>query len=114
MKQPLKVFEDLPNNYAQTNVSFSPDEQLIFTGTSVERDSPTGGLLCFYDREKLELVSKVGISPSCSVVQCLWHPRLNQVCTSTVQCDVSLSNCTLLCLALNLSDRGCLKNFYKK
>ncbi|XP_057548841.1 uncharacterized protein LOC130827205 isoform X2 [Amaranthus tricolor] len=79
MKQPLKVFEDLLNNYAQTNVSFSPDEQLIFTGTSVERESPTGGLLCFYDREKLELVSKVGISPTCSVVQCLWHPRLNQV-----------------------------------
>lgn len=79
MKQSLKMFEELPNHYAQTNVTFSPDEQLILTGTSVERDSPTGGLLCFYDREKLELVSKVGISPTCSVVQCAWHPRLNQV-----------------------------------
>lgn len=82
MKQPLSVFADLPNNYAQTNIAFSPDEQLILTGTSVERESPTGGLLCFYDREKLELVSKVGISPTFSVVQCAWHPRLNQVCTS--------------------------------
>ncbi|KMT05771.1 hypothetical protein BVRB_7g166120 [Beta vulgaris subsp. vulgaris] len=79
MKQSLKVFEELPNHYAQTNIAFSPDEQLILTGTSVERDSPTGGLLCFYDREKLELVSKVGISPTGSVVQCAWHPRLNQV-----------------------------------
>ncbi|KAL9252353.1 WD repeat-containing protein [Drosera capensis] len=79
MKQSLKVFDELPNNYAQTNVSFSPDEQLILTGTSVERESSTGGLLCFYDREKLELVSRVGISPTYSVVQCAWHPKLNQV-----------------------------------
>ncbi|GAB2234475.1 hypothetical protein Droror1_Dr00003729 [Drosera rotundifolia] len=79
MKQSLKVFDELPNNYAQTNVSFSPDEQVILTGTSVERESSTGGLLCFYDREKLELVSRVGISPTYSVVRCAWHPKLNQV-----------------------------------
>ncbi|KAJ0113267.1 hypothetical protein Patl1_01681 [Pistacia atlantica] len=79
MKKPLKVFEDLPNHYAQTNIAFSPDEQLILTGTSVERESTTGGLLCFFDRAKLELVSRVGISPTCSVVQCTWHPKLNQV-----------------------------------
>ncbi|KAF5187091.1 Wd repeat-containing protein, partial [Thalictrum thalictroides] len=78
-KKPLQVFKELPNHYAQTNVAFSPDEQLIFTGTSVERDCSSGGLLCFYDRTKLQLVSKVGISPTCSVVQCEWHPKLNQV-----------------------------------
>ncbi|XP_008447362.2 uncharacterized protein LOC103489831 [Cucumis melo] len=79
MKKPLKVFDDLPNNYAQTNIAFSPDEQLFLTGTSVEKDSQTGGLLCFYDRTKLELVSRVGISPTSSVVQCAWHPKLNQI-----------------------------------
>lgn len=79
MKKSLKVFEDLPNHYAQTNIAFSPDEQLILTGTSVERESTVGGLLCFFDRAKLELVSRVGISPTCSVVQCTWHPKLNQV-----------------------------------
>nr|XP_043610651.1 WD repeat-containing protein 70 [Erigeron canadensis] len=79
MKTALKSFEDLPNHYAQTNVAFSPDEQLFLTGTSVERDSTTGGLLCLFDRQKLELVSKVGISPTCSVVQCAWHPKLNQI-----------------------------------
>ncbi|KAH7836438.1 hypothetical protein Vadar_001224 [Vaccinium darrowii] len=83
MKDPLKVFEDLPNHYAQTNVAFSPDEQLFLTGTSVERESTTGGLLCFYDRAKLELVSRVGISPTCSVVQCNWHPKLNQIFATT-------------------------------
>ncbi|KAK9944957.1 hypothetical protein M0R45_010497 [Rubus argutus] len=79
MKDPLKVFEDLPNNYAQTNIAFSPDERLFLTGTSIERESTTGGLLCFFDRAKLELISKVGISPTCSVVQCTWHPKLNQI-----------------------------------
>ncbi|XP_059297895.1 uncharacterized protein LOC132050566 [Lycium ferocissimum] len=79
MKEPLKVFDDLPNNYAQTNIAFSPDEQLFITGTSVEKDGTTGGMLCFFDRGKLELVSRVGISPTYSVVQCGWHPRLNQI-----------------------------------
>ncbi|XP_028755653.1 WD repeat-containing protein 70 [Neltuma alba] len=79
IKEPLKVFEDLPNNYGQTNVAFSPDEQLFFTGTSVERESSSGGLLCFYDCTNLELVSRVGISATCSVVQCAWHPKLNQI-----------------------------------
>ncbi|MBA0822337.1 hypothetical protein Goarm_019144, partial [Gossypium armourianum] len=79
IKAPLKVFDDLPNNYAQTNIAFSPDEQLFLTGTSVEKESTVGGLLCFYDCSKLELVQRVGISPSCSVVQCAWHPRLNQI-----------------------------------
>lgn len=76
---PLQVFRDLPNNYAQTNVAFSPDERLIFTGTSVERDGSSGGLLCFYDRQTLELVLRIGVSPVHSVVRCTWHPRLNQV-----------------------------------
>jgi hypothetical protein len=79
MKTPLKVFEDLPNNYAETNASFSPDEQLVFTGTSVEKDGRNRGLLCFFDRRKLELVSRVGISPHYSVIRSLWHPRINQV-----------------------------------
>ncbi|PON54585.1 Guanine nucleotide-binding protein, beta subunit [Trema orientale] len=79
MKSTLKMFEDLPNHYAQTNIAFSPDEQLFLTGISIERESTTGGLLCFFDRAKLELVSKVGISPTCSVVQCAWHPKLNQI-----------------------------------
>ncbi|PUZ38771.1 hypothetical protein GQ55_9G222700 [Panicum hallii var. hallii] len=79
MKTPLKVFEDLPNHYAETNAAFSPDEQLILTGTSIEKDGDNGGLLCFFDRKKLELVSRVGISPHYSVIRCLWHPRINQV-----------------------------------
>ncbi|KAJ3682416.1 hypothetical protein LUZ60_014989 [Juncus effusus] len=78
-KSPLKVFGDLSNNYAQTNAAFSPDEQLILTGTSVEKEGSSGGLLCFFDRKKLELHSRVGISPHLSVIRCLWNPRINQI-----------------------------------
>ncbi|GLJ05291.1 hypothetical protein SUGI_0015510 [Cryptomeria japonica] len=83
MRTPLQAFNDLPNNYAQTNVEFSPDERLIFTGTSIERDSDCGSLLCFYDKQKLELVSRIGVSPTHSVIRCAWHPRLNQVFATT-------------------------------
>ncbi|XP_020591411.1 WD repeat-containing protein 70 [Phalaenopsis equestris] len=79
MKNPIKIFENIPNHYPQTNAAFSPDEQLIFTGTSVEKEDTTGGTLCFYDRKKLELISKIGISPHQSVVRCAWHPKINQV-----------------------------------
>lgn len=79
MKSPLKTFEGLPNHYAQTNAAFSPDEQLILTGTSVEKEATGGGLLCFFNRRKLELVSRVGISPTYSVIRCAWHPKINQV-----------------------------------
>lgn len=79
MKAPIKVFADLPNHYSQTNAAFSPDEQLILTGTSVEKEGTSGGLLCFFDRRKLELVSRVGISPTYSVIRCAWHSKINQV-----------------------------------
>lgn len=79
MKNPIKIFDNIPNHYAQTNAAFSPDEQLIFTGTSVEKEDTNGGMLCFYDRRKLELVSRIGVSPHQSVVRCTWHPKINQV-----------------------------------
>lgn len=70
MKDPLKAFEDLPNNYAQTNIAFSPDERLFLTGTSIERESTSGGLLCFFDRGNLNLFQRLGYPPRpvlCSV-----------------------------------------------
>lgn len=81
-KTPLKVFEDLPNSYAQTTISFSPDERLIMTGTSTEKEGSKGGLLVFYDKQRLEFVRRVGVSVNQSVVCSYWHPRLNQVSTS--------------------------------
>lgn len=105
MKEALQVFDGLPNHYAQTNIAFSPDEQLLLTGTSVERGSTGGGLLCFYDRRKLELVSRVGISPTSSVVQCTWHPRLNQILATTGH---KHEGGTHILYDPNISERGAL------
>ncbi|KAJ7531036.1 hypothetical protein O6H91_14G029800 [Diphasiastrum complanatum] len=79
MPRPLKVFSGLPNSYAQTSATFSPDERLILTGTSTEKGGKVGGLLLFYDKVRLELVRKIGVHPLHSVVCCAWHPRLNQI-----------------------------------
>ncbi|KAG0452726.1 hypothetical protein HPP92_025390 [Vanilla planifolia] len=79
MRNPIKIFDNLPNHYPQTNASFSPDEQLIFTGSSVEKEYTGGGMLFFYDRRKLELVSRIVISPHQSVVRCAWHSKINQI-----------------------------------
>lgn len=76
-KKALKVFEDLSNTYAQTNVSFSPDERLILTGTSAEKGG--NGALMFFDKTRLELTHKLGLSVNHSGVCSFWHPRLNQV-----------------------------------
>ncbi|CAK9191290.1 unnamed protein product [Sphagnum jensenii] len=82
-RSPLKAFRDLPNSYAQTTVSFSPDERLILTGTSTEKEGNAGGLLVFFDKERLELVCRVGVSANHSVVCSVWHPRLNQILATT-------------------------------
>lgn len=82
-KAPLKTFDNLPNSYAQTTVSFSPDERLIMTGTSAEKEGNKGGLLVFFDKQRLEFVRRVGVSATQSVVCSVWHPKLNQIFATT-------------------------------
>ncbi|MCO5595048.1 hypothetical protein L7F22_049085 [Adiantum nelumboides] len=81
-KAAVKVFSNLPNSYQQTNVALSPDEQLILTGTSVEKGGSAGGILYLFDKRRIELVRKIGVS-SHSVVSCAWHKRLNQILASS-------------------------------
>ncbi|KAL2632458.1 hypothetical protein R1flu_017144 [Riccia fluitans] len=78
-KRAVGVFDGLPNSYSQTNVSFSPDERLCLTGTSIEKGGQAGGLIVFFSKTKLELVRKIGLSASQSVVCTHWHARLNQI-----------------------------------
>ncbi|GJP56196.1 hypothetical protein CLOM_g15252 [Closterium sp. NIES-68] len=63
-KQPVKVYSHLPNHYQQTNVAWSPDERLFFTGTSAEKGG-RGGQLHFYSKESLDLVRVTGVSERC-------------------------------------------------
>jgi WD40 repeat protein len=74
---PVKSFNNLPNKYMETDAKFSPDENIIFTGTSVFKNEGVGNLV-FIDRKKLEIVKTLPASPS-SVISLLWHEDLNQI-----------------------------------
>jgi WD40 repeat protein len=80
-KQPVAVFSDLMN-YGNTNCSFSPDGNLLFTGTCVKRGEGTG-LLVFYDKTLRKRVKQIGIEKGASVVATLWHPKINQIVVGT-------------------------------
>ncbi|CAI5481558.1 unnamed protein product [Closterium sp. Yama58-4] len=103
-KQPVKVFPDLPNHYQQTNVAWSPDERLFFTGTSAEKGG-RGGQLHFYSKESLDLVRVTGVSPDQSVVRVLWHARLNQIFAT---CGDKKAGGTHILYDPTLSERGAL------
>eukprot|EP00741_Cyanophora_paradoxa_P003424 tig00000704_g3327.t1 len=75
-KKPLKVHTGLPNLYAHTDCGFSPDERLIFTGTSVKKGEGNGSLV-FIDRQTLEIVQKLSVTGS--VIRTKWHQKINQI-----------------------------------
>jgi hypothetical protein len=108
-KEPVKVFNDLPCLCAQSDMAFSPDEQLILTGTTLtervslpsaagyEAASSAGeperrkvkthelhsrGQLVFIDRTNLEVVQHLAVAQA-SVNRVLWHPKLNQIFASS-------------------------------
>ncbi|CAI5968688.1 unnamed protein product [Closterium sp. NIES-64] len=103
-KQPVRAYADLPNHYQQTNVAWSPDERLFFTGTSAEKGG-RGGQLHFYSKESLDLVRVTGVSPDQSVVRVLWHARLNQIFAT---CGNKKAGGTHILYDPTLSERGAL------
>eukprot|EP00854_Cymbomonas_tetramitiformis_P016652 gene16652-19784_t len=94
LKSPLKTFEGLFNNYGQptsgnpksmarrmvpttkTGCGFSPDETLIYTGTSATQDG-AGGSLVFFEKSSLEFYKQIAMPTS--AVAMTWHPKLNQI-----------------------------------
>ncbi|KAF3500897.1 hypothetical protein F2Q69_00040637 [Brassica cretica] len=78
MKEALKAFDGLLIIILKPTLPLVQMNKSSSLEHTLRRYSTTGGLLCFYDRSKLEIVQKVGISPTCSVVQCAWHPRYLQ------------------------------------
>ena len=80
VKSPLKRFDDLPTRHGETTVRWSPNDVYFFTGVDAERDSRGGtsdGGVCFFSREKLEMVRRVSTPTNCIALE--WHPRLNQI-----------------------------------
>ncbi|KAK2155022.1 hypothetical protein LSH36_251g04039 [Paralvinella palmiformis] len=81
LKNPLCVAEGLENHFPGTDCLFSPDNQLVVTGTSVRKGHGNGKVV-FMDKNTLNTVSEIEAIQGASVVRCLWHPKLNQIVTS--------------------------------
>ncbi|XP_068624955.1 gastrulation defective protein 1 homolog [Battus philenor] len=76
-KKPLNVFPNLFSRYDQTDCGFSPDDNIIFTGESLQRNQDTGRLL-FYDTKTYKQVKSIEVSKS-HVIKSIWHAKLNQI-----------------------------------
>ncbi|XP_050671588.1 gastrulation defective protein 1 homolog [Leptidea sinapis] len=76
-KKPLHVFGGLFSRYEQTDCGFSPDDAMIFTGESLQRNQDTGRLL-FYNVKTFEKVTQMDVTKS-HVIKAVWHAKLNQI-----------------------------------
>ncbi|CAF1036585.1 unnamed protein product [Adineta ricciae] len=90
-KQPLSEYKDLHNRFSMTDVTFSPDDRFLITGTSTQkktddnaRDPTNVGAIYFFNRENLaQPEGQIQVSETASVIKTLWHPKLNQIMCTT-------------------------------
>ncbi|XP_077593022.1 WD repeat-containing protein 70 [Stigmatopora nigra] len=87
-RKPLHMADGLINYFAMTDCCFSPDDQLVVTGTSVKKDEGNGKLV-FFDRKTFKQVYEIEVT-NASVVRSLWHPKLNQIMVGTANGQVKV------------------------
>ncbi|KAI8819599.1 WD40-repeat-containing domain protein [Fimicolochytrium jonesii] len=97
LRQPLHTVPNLPNFFEETDVTFSPNDRYILTGTSVKKDQGFG-TLCVFDRDSLKEVANVQVATS-SVVRVAWHPKINQIVLGTGDGSVQVMYDPVLSLA---------------
>jgi WD40 repeat protein len=73
--QPIFTWNDLTNYKNKTNITCSPDEKFVLTGTSVKTGHGFGHVVAF-DVKTGGLVESIPISKA-SVVAVLWHEEIN-------------------------------------
>ncbi|CAK1543634.1 unnamed protein product [Leptosia nina] len=76
-KKPLNIFGGLFSRYEQTDCNFSPDDTMVFTGESLQRNQDVGRLL-FYNTKTFDMVTHIDVTKS-HVIKAIWHPKLNQI-----------------------------------
>jgi len=65
------------SRFDQTDCCFSPDDQMIMTGTSMNKGEETGKIM-FFRKDTFEKAFEMEVSGS-HVVRSAWHPKLNQI-----------------------------------
>ncbi|CAF0895114.1 unnamed protein product [Rotaria sordida] len=84
--QCLSSYENIYNHFSMTNISFSPNDKFLITGVSKlinsTNDDNTNGKLIIFNRNNLSKIANE-ILFNDSVIRTLWHPKLNQIFTTT-------------------------------
>ncbi|XP_054271194.1 gastrulation defective protein 1 homolog [Macrosteles quadrilineatus] len=80
-KKPLATVTGLFSRYPTTDCMFSPDDSMIVTGQSKNREEATGKLL-FFNRTNLEKIKEITVTDS-HVIKAVWHPKLQQIFVGT-------------------------------
>ncbi|CAF1518830.1 unnamed protein product, partial [Adineta steineri] len=90
-KEPLSQYTDLHNRFSMTDVTFSPDDRFLITGTSTRKktddniDNATNyGAIYFFNRNNLaQPEGQIQVSDNASVIKTVWHSKLNQIMCTT-------------------------------
>ncbi|CAF4886797.1 unnamed protein product [Rotaria sp. Silwood1] len=85
--QCLSSYENIYNHFSMTNISFSPNDKYLITGVSklinsTNNDNHTNGKLIIFNRNDLSKICNE-ITFNDSVIRTIWHPKLNQIFTTT-------------------------------
>merc|ERR1719300_385146 len=76
-KKPVNVANNLFSRFEYTECSFSPNDQMVVTGTSMDRGEKSGKLV-FFQKDNFDKGMEMDVGES-HVIKALWHPKLNQI-----------------------------------
>ncbi|KAK6502628.1 hypothetical protein TWF506_003208 [Arthrobotrys conoides] len=82
-KKPIMTRTDLPSTSQNTTISFSPDSSTVLTSDSL-------GNLHFLSPATLRSEKTLQVTPQVPLIASLWHPRLNQVFTTSTDSTVKI------------------------
>jgi len=87
-QNPIGVVKELTNASMHTDCTFSPDEKIIVTGTSVLKGQEYGKLVLL-DATTLQKIYETNMTQS-NVTRIIWHPKLNQIVVGNGNGDINV------------------------
>lgn len=76
-KKHLQCARGLFNRFPMSDCTFSPNDQMVLTTTSLQKGEDASKLV-FYERDTFKQITEINVADT-SAVRCVWHPKLNQI-----------------------------------
>lgn len=76
-RDPVHTADNLFSRYASTDCMFSPKDDFLITGVSLDRGEKEGKLI-FFDVKTFQRIEELSVIES-HVIKTQWHPRLQQI-----------------------------------